>query len=62
MRGEAENRPIDYGHAADLFLRALKQRPGDPETQFNLALIYEKAIPGRRGHCRLAEFSAWHSP
>ena len=42
MRGEAENRPIDYGHAADLFLRALKQRPGDPETQFNLALIYEK--------------------
>jgi CHAT domain-containing protein/cytochrome c-type biogenesis protein CcmH/NrfG len=42
MRGEGENRPIDYGHAADLLLRALKQRPGDPEAQFNLALIYEK--------------------
>jgi CHAT domain-containing protein len=42
VRGEAENRNIDYGHAADLFLKALRQRPGDARVQFNLALIYEK--------------------
>jgi len=42
LRGEAENRPIDYGHATELFLQALKKRPADPRILFNLALTYEK--------------------
>jgi len=42
LRGESENRPIDYGHAMELYLQALKHRPADPRLLFNLALIYEK--------------------
>ena len=41
-RGEAENRSIDYGHAMELFLRALRKRPADQRILFNLALTYEK--------------------
>jgi tetratricopeptide (TPR) repeat protein len=42
VRGEAEKRNIDYGHAMDLYLRALRKRPADQRIQFNLALTYEK--------------------
>ena len=42
VRGEAEKRNIDSGHAMELFLQALRLRPGDPRTEFNLALTYEK--------------------
>lgn len=42
VRGEAENRNIDYGHALELFLQALRKRPADQRILFNLALTYEK--------------------
>jgi CHAT domain-containing protein len=42
VRGEAEKRNIDYGHAMDLYLQALKKRPADSRILFNLALTYEK--------------------
>ncbi len=41
IRGSTENRNIDYGHALDLFLQALKKRPNDERDLFNLALTYE---------------------
>ena len=42
LRGDLETRPQDYGHAAELLLRALKTKPHDQRMQFNLALTYEK--------------------
>jgi CHAT domain-containing protein len=42
VRGEAEKRNIDYGHAMELYLRALRRRPDDQRMLFNLALVYEK--------------------
>ena len=42
VRGEAERRNADYGHAVELFLAVLKKRPGESRTLFNLALTYEK--------------------
>ena len=42
IRGDPERRSMDYGHAAELLLEALKKRPGDQRMQFNLAIIYEK--------------------
>jgi tetratricopeptide (TPR) repeat protein len=41
-RGDAEKRPRDYGHAADLMLRALAAKPHDQRLEFNIALTYEK--------------------
>jgi CHAT domain-containing protein/tetratricopeptide (TPR) repeat protein len=41
VRGETEKRNIDYGHALDLFLRALKKQPTNQRDLFNLALTYE---------------------
>jgi tetratricopeptide (TPR) repeat protein len=42
LRGDLEKRPLDYGHAAELLLRALKMKPHDQRMEFNLALTYEK--------------------
>jgi CHAT domain-containing protein/cytochrome c-type biogenesis protein CcmH/NrfG len=42
VRGDVEKRNIDYGHAVDLFLQALKNKPADQRILFNLALTYEK--------------------
>lgn len=41
VRGETEEHNIDYGHALDLFLRALKKQPTNQRDLFNLALTYE---------------------
>ena len=42
LRGEAKNRPIDYGAAMDLLGKALARSPDDPVLRFNRAIISEK--------------------
>lgn len=42
LRGEAEQRNVDYGHALDLLLRALRLNPKSASALFNLAMTYEK--------------------
>jgi CHAT domain-containing protein len=42
LRGEATNRPIDYGTAMDLLGKALGRSPDDPVLRFNRAIISEK--------------------
>jgi CHAT domain-containing protein/cytochrome c-type biogenesis protein CcmH/NrfG len=41
-RGDVEKRPIDYGHALDFLLKAVRQSPQDRAALFNLAIAYEK--------------------
>jgi CHAT domain-containing protein/cytochrome c-type biogenesis protein CcmH/NrfG len=41
-RGDAEKRNVDYAHATELFLTALKTVPADQRTLFNLAIVYQK--------------------
>jgi CHAT domain-containing protein len=41
VRGSAEQRTIDYGHAVDLYVRALKKRPSSERDLYNLALTYQ---------------------
>jgi CHAT domain-containing protein/Flp pilus assembly protein TadD len=42
MRGDIEKRNIDYGHALDLLLKAVRQAPDYRAALFNLAIVYEK--------------------
>jgi tetratricopeptide (TPR) repeat protein len=42
LRGDAEQRNFDYGHAIDLLLRALRLDPKNLDALFNLAITYEK--------------------
>ena len=42
MRGDIEKRNIDYGHALDLLLKAVRQSPDYRAALFNLAIVYEK--------------------
>jgi CHAT domain-containing protein len=42
LEADVEGRNAGYGHAIDLFLRALRARPDDARALFNLAVTYEK--------------------
>jgi CHAT domain-containing protein/tetratricopeptide (TPR) repeat protein len=42
QRGEAENRPLDYGEALEYLGRALAKRPNDPVFLFNRAVVDER--------------------
>jgi CHAT domain-containing protein len=42
VRGSVENRGADRGKAIDLFLKALKGQPSNPELLYNLALLYQE--------------------
>ena len=53
-RGDAEKRPRDYGHAAELMLRALAAKPHDQGLEFNVALTYEKLQLANEA------IAAWH--
>jgi CHAT domain-containing protein/Flp pilus assembly protein TadD len=41
-RGDVEKRPIDYGHALDFLLKAVRLSSQDRAALFNLAIAYEK--------------------
>jgi CHAT domain-containing protein/tetratricopeptide (TPR) repeat protein len=42
LRGDAENRPADYGDAVNEFAESLKREPQQPLVLFNLALAYAR--------------------
>jgi CHAT domain-containing protein len=42
LRGDAEKRTIDYGHALDVLAGAVKHNPRDERALFNIAIVYER--------------------
>jgi CHAT domain-containing protein/Flp pilus assembly protein TadD len=56
LRGDIEKRNIDYGHAIDVWLRALKSKPRDGVLLFNLALVEEKLTQNEEALNRWKQF------
>ena len=65
LRGDAQNRALDYGYAIDSLQRSLLKRPDVPEVVFNLALVFEKmnslenSIAMWQRYLQLDRRSAW---
>jgi len=65
LRGDEQNRAVDYGYAIEYLNRSLQRKPNSTEAVFNLALVYERmnsyenAIGEWRQYLKLDPAGAW---